>query len=216
MKFNQEDVEVLSRRVGYHGFFRIEVYELRHKMFRGGWSGSLSRELFDRGEAAAVLLYDPAQDVLVMVEQFRVGALADDASPWLLELVAGIIEPDEEPADVAKREVREEAGADAKQLEPIYQYYVSPGGCNEKIHLFYGEIDSTGVGGVYGLADEGEDIMVHVITREQALKWLHGGQITNAQTIIALQWLEAKLLREQSPAKRTRSKKAATKTEDAT
>jgi len=183
------DVEVLQQEACYEGFFTMKKLTIRHKLFNGGWGQPINRELFERGEAAAVLLYDPVLDVVVLTEQFRIGAL-NEPSPWIFELVAGIIEPGETPAEVAIRETQEESGAHITQLTPICQYLVSPGGTNEKLHVFMALLDSTDVGGIHGLEHEGEDIKVHKISRQQAYQGVVDGRINNAATVIALQWLQ--------------------------
>jgi ADP-ribose pyrophosphatase len=188
--FNQADVEQLQRERVFDGFFKLDRLQLRHQLFGGGWSESIQRELFVRDDAVCVLPYDPATDRVLLIEQFRVGALDDTRSPWLLELVAGIIEPGETPDDVAHREADEEAGATLLALAPICQYHVSPGGSQETIHLFCGRIDSRGLGGIYGLAHEGEDIRAQVMPRQQAYQAVIDGAINNAATIMALQWLQ--------------------------
>lgn len=183
-------VEILDKTVCYDGFFRMECYRLRHRLFSGAWSRVLTRELFERGHAAAVLPYDPGLDAVVLVEQFRIGALEAPGSPWLLEIVAGIIEPDETPEDVARREAVEEANCQIQELVHIYDYFVSPGGTSERISLFCGKVDASGAGGLCGLAAEEEDIRVIVVSFAEALAQLHAGKINSAAPIMALQWLQ--------------------------
>lgn len=188
--FNGEDMEVLSREVKFKGFFEIQQLSLRHKLFEGGWSDAFTRELFVRGQAVVVLLYDPQADALVMIEQFRVGAMEDHRSPWLMELVAGIVEPGESPEEVARRESMEEAGCEITDLIKLYDYWVSPGGTNETVVIFCGRVDSSDVRGVYGLKHEHEDIRVEVVPVESAIKAVEDGIINNAATIMAIQWLQ--------------------------
>ena len=188
--FGHDDVEVVEKRLVYDGFFKMQRFQLKHRLIEGGWSKVLSRECFDRGPSGGVLLYDPYKDAVVLVEQFRVGALEGNEGPWQLELVAGILEPGESPEDVVHRESIEEAGSDVLALEYIFEYYPSPGGSNEKLFLYCGGIDSTNVGGVHGLPEEGEDIWVQVFPREEAWHILQENYINNASTIIALQWLQ--------------------------
>ena len=197
--YGVEDVEVLAVETGYKGFFRINRYTLRHKLFAGGWSATLTRELFERGHAAAMLPYDPKTDQVVLLEQFRVGALGSERSPWLLEMVAGMIEPGEEAGEVIVREAQEEAGLSMGRSRFALSYLVSPGGTSERIDVFVGEVDSRKAEGLHGLAEEGEDIRLHVVSREQAYRWVEEGRIDNAATVIALQWLQLHLaeLREQ-------------------
>jgi nudix-type nucleoside diphosphatase (YffH/AdpP family) len=129
--FTKDDVEIIKREDLYRGFFRAEKLTLRHKKFEGGWSEPMGRELFVRDAAVVVLVYDPKHDTICLIEQFRVGAIEDPSGPWCLEIVAGMIEGDETPEDVARRELAEEAGIHQVELEYICHYLPSPGGCNE-------------------------------------------------------------------------------------
>ncbi len=184
----KKDFKILKAEIPYAGFFRLERYQLQHTLFKGGWSNTLTRELFERGTAAAVLLYDPNQDKIVLLEQFRIGAIQSD-NPWLFETVAGIIEQDELPDEVVKRETMEEAGTTISELEFIAEFFVSPGGTSEKIYLYCAKVDVNNVGRIQGVADEGEDIAVHVVAFTEAIKLLNEGKINSATPIIALQWL---------------------------
>lgn len=182
-------VQVLERETCFRGFYRLDRLRLRHRLFSGEMGKPLTRELFVRHDAVCVLPYDPQRDEVVLIEQFRVGAMDKSASPWLLELVAGLIDKDEEPEEVARREAVEEADLQLGSLWPITQYFPSPGGSDERVYLFLGRCSSIGVGGVHGLAEEGEDIRVHVWPLEDALAAVRDGRIGNAASIIALQWL---------------------------
>ncbi len=173
----------------YSGFFTVDKYQLKHDLYEGGET-EIVRELLHRGDAVAVLLYDPAHDKVVMIEQFRVGAIADEQGPWLLEIVAGVVEKNESIKDVARRECMEEAGVEVHAFESIHSFYSSPGGCSEKIYLMCGLIDSTDVGGVHGLDEEGEDIKVSVYDYEEIVDLLSTDRISSAMPIIALQWLQ--------------------------
>ena len=174
----------------FQGYFRIEKYRLTHEKYAGGWTGSFYREIFERGSAVAVMPYDPVNDRVVLIEQFRSGAIGTMDTPWMKEIVAGIIEPGESEIEVARRETIEEAGCAIQQLEKISQYYVSPGGTTEQCMLYYGRVDSNGVGGVHGLDHEFEDIKVEAVDYEQAEAWLKDGTINSAASIIGLQWLQ--------------------------
>ncbi|WP_318473035.1 ADP-ribose diphosphatase [Photobacterium leiognathi] len=189
--FCMEDVDILVKETVYQGFFKMVKYRFRHKLFAGGWSGEISREMFERGHAAALLPYDPITDEVVLIEQFRVGAMAAGCAPWQLEIVAGMIDhQDESTEDVVKREAVEEAGLIVAELEKVTRYLSSSGGCSEMLDIFVGTVDSTQAGGIHGLAEESEDIRVHVVSREQAYEWVESGKIENAASIIALQWLQ--------------------------
>lgn len=188
-QFGKDDVELESITDLYKGFFTLQKYRLRHKLFAGGWSNWMDRELLERGHAAALLLYDANLDQVVMVEQFRVGAMATSDSPWQLELVAGMFAPGEQAEEVVKRECDEEAGVSVTRCEKLLSYLPSAGGMTERIELFIGEVDASKAGGIYGLDAENEDILVHVLSREEAMACIETGRVDNAAAIIALQWL---------------------------
>jgi len=181
--------EVVEETPVYQGFFNMFRLKLRHTLFRGGWSGELTRELFHRGTCVAVIPYDPVNDTVVLIEQFRVGALKYKSDPWLLEIVAGAVEEGESPQDVAHREAREEAGCALKELVRIGEFFTTPGGSSEKITLFCGIVDTDGLGGNHGLEEEDEDIRVEVVGFDQAWAYWENGTIDSAIPIVALQWL---------------------------
>lgn len=187
--FNLTDVRLEQDEPLYQGFFRLHRLTLSHPRFEGG-RVRIQRELLDRGDAVCVLLYDPARDAVVLVEQFRAGALTKTDAPWLLELVAGIVESGESPEDVARRESIEESGIELGELIPITGYLPSPGGCDEWIELFCALVDAPESGGVFGLDEEGEDIKVHVIPAIEAFALVQQRVVNNAAAIIALQWLQ--------------------------
>ncbi|MGR9115788.1 MAG: NUDIX domain-containing protein [Gammaproteobacteria bacterium] len=184
-----KNFELLNKEVVYRGFFRLEKYRLKHELFAGGWSDELERELFRRGNCVAVLLYDPAKDAVVLIEQFRVGAILRPESAWLLEIVAGAIEEGESAEEVAYREAIEEAGCRIQELKIISEFYTTPGGSSEWLTLFCGKIDSTGVGGIHGLDHEHEDILVRAVSFDEAYQLLEQGKINSGIPIIAIQWL---------------------------
>ena len=190
---NQQDarVDLLEHSAVYEGFFRMDRYRLKHRCFDGGWTAELDREVFERGNAVALLPYDPKRDEVVLIEQFRVGAYAAGAEPWLLEIVAGIIEAGETPEAVARRESLEETGLEVGRIEPVANVFVSPGGATEQVAIFCGEVDSRAAGGIHGIPAEGEDIRVLVRGFAEILDDLSAGNLTNAPILIALQWLAA-------------------------
>lgn len=188
-EFTPQDVEIVSKETLFRGFFKMVKYTFRHKLFEGGWSQPIEREMFERGHAAALLPYDPIRDEVVIVEQIRVGAL-EHQNPWQYEIVAGIIDTDESAEQVARREAVEEAGVEVTHVLPITSYYPSSGGCSEKLDVMVGCVDATRAKGVHGLDYEGEDIRVQVMSREQAYQLVQQGVFENGATIIALQWLQ--------------------------
>ncbi len=186
-----------QKKLLYSGFFKLTGIQLQHDLFAGAQSPVLTRELLDRGHAVAVLPYDPVRDEVVLIEQFRIGAGEDETGPWLIEIIAGYQEHGESAEAVVHREAREEAGCKLTNLQSMYQYYSSPGGSNEQIQIFLGCTDTSLINGIHGLAEEGEDIKVHVISRKRAFDWLDSSRINSAAPIIALQWfrLNHKLIR---------------------
>ena len=182
-------VQIVARDNAYSGYFRIDRYRVRHKLFGGGTSPEIRRELFDRGNAVAVILYDPALDAVVLIDQFRIGALAAGWNPWVTEIVAGIIDPGETPEQVARRETTEETGCTATDLVLVHDYLVTPGCSNETVKLFCARVDAAKAGGIFGLKDEGEDIRVRAVPLPKALEALANGGINTSLGIIGLQWL---------------------------
>ena len=191
--FSQQDIEILGEQTLYEGFFTLKRIQFKHKLFSGGESGVVTRELLIKGAASAVIAYDPKEDSVILVEQVRIGAVyypESHRSPWLLELIAGMVEKGEKPEEVALRESEEEAGIQVKNLTHCLSVWDSPGGTVERIHLFAGEVDSSQAKGIHGLAEENEDIRVHVVKREQAYQWMCEGKIDNGIAVIGLQWLQ--------------------------
>ena len=188
--FAKNDVEIIARETLYSGFFSMDLYRFRHRLFNGEMSGEIRREIFERGHAAVLLPFDPVRDEVVLVEQIRIAAYDVSESPGLLEMVAGMIEEGETVEDVARREALEEAGLVVGRTKPVLSYLASPGGTSERLSIMVGEVDATTAEGIHGLADENEDIRVHVVSREQAYQWVEEGKIDNAASVIALQWLQ--------------------------
>lgn len=184
-----KDVEILSKETVFKGYFQVDRYRLRHRTFAGGWTDEMVREVFERGHAVVVLLYDPDRDKIALIEQFRPGAYAAGWHPWLVECVAGIIEDGEHPDDVARRETREEAGSDPTDMIHIGDYLVTAGGSSESCRLYCARVDSSAIAGTHGLAHEGEDIRVFVIDPAEALAMCRDGRINNAMAVLAIQWL---------------------------
>ena len=191
--FSQQDIEILGEQTLYEGFFTLKRIQFKHKLFAGGESGVVTRELLIKGAASAVIAYDPKEDSVILVEQVRIGAAyhpESNRSPWLLELIAGMVEKGEKPEEVALRESEEEAGIQVKNLTHCLSVWDSPGGTVERIHLFAGEVDSLQAKGIHGLAEENEDIRVHVVKREQSYQWMCEVKIANGIAVIGLQWLQ--------------------------
>jgi ADP-ribose pyrophosphatase len=189
LQFGAQDVRVLEDQAVWSGHFSMRRLTLQHRRFAGGWSDPVVREIFERGDAVAVLPYDPSTDSLVMIEQFRPGAVRGDDSPWMLELIAGVVEAGEGDEEVVHREAMEEAACELSELLPIATVFPSAGACTEQVRLFCGRVSKAAIGELHGVQEEGEDILVHSIPRADALQMLADDRIPNGHTLIALQWL---------------------------
>ena len=189
MNSSKKNIKIIEKIICYEGFFKLVRYRLKHSLFAGGWSAELGREVLERGHAAAVLPYDPVLDEVVMIEQFRPGALGHVDGAWLWEIVAGILEPNETPEQVVYREAVEEMGCPVSDIISIGEFFVSPGSTTETTALFCGRVDATKASGIHGVSSEYEDIQVHVVPFATALEMLSAGKIRFAPAVIGLQWL---------------------------
>lgn len=185
-------VVVSERHQPHAGFFGLEVLTLTHARFDGTTSPKVSREVFLSGDAVTVLPYDPVRDRVLLIEQMRVGPLGrGDPLPWQLEAIAGRIDPGETPEDAARREAVEEAGLDLGTLLKVAEYYPSPGAVAEYLYSFVALCDlPDGIAGVFGSAEEAEDIRGLILSFDALLAALSEGEITNAPLILSVLWLQ--------------------------
>ncbi|MFQ0998077.1 ADP-ribose diphosphatase [Gilliamella sp. BG6] len=191
VNFDKNDVFNLTKRILYKGFFSLLEYRFQYRKFDGSISEIVTREILERGHAVVLLAYDVKRDEVVLIEQIRIAAIETQDSPWILELIAGMMDHENESfEEVARREAMEEAGVVIGRCKPIISYLASPGGLTEQLHILVGEVDSSTAEGIHGIDEENEDIKVHVVSRTQAYQWVKDGVINNAASIIALQWLE--------------------------
>ncbi len=184
-----QQFEIVEKKICYDGCFRLSRYLVKHTLFAGGWTPNLVREVLERGQAVAVLPYDPVTDQVIMIEQFRPGPMVQGEYAWLWEIIAGIVEPNETYEAVAHREAKEEANCVLTELISICNFFVSPGSTSETTTLFCGKVDATKIGGLHGIKEEHEDIQVHVISFKKAMQMIEQGQIRFAPAVIGLQWL---------------------------
>lgn len=192
-EFGKQDVEILKKEKLFSRFFNVSLVTFKHKLFAGGWSEPVKREIFERGDAVVVLPYDPVRDEIVLIEQVRIGAILNADHPWTFELVGGMVEENQTIESVAKRETLEETGLIAQALWPMQSYLSSCGGTSERIYLFLAEVDSTKTQAICGVEYENEDIKVHVFSRQEVMDWLNQGKIENASALIGLHWLQQNL-----------------------
>lgn len=191
----KKTLTIQKNKTVFKGFFQVNHIEFNHALYQGGTSKCLTREVFTRGEAVVVLLYDIDAQQVVLVEQCRAGALkAAQTSQqlqqaWLLEPVAGGIDADETALQAAKRETYEETGLNIEKPEFICKFYPSPGACDEILHLYACPVDVRQVLVHAGKTDENEDIKVVRLSFAKAKQSLVAGEYNVASTYIALQWL---------------------------
>lgn len=172
----------------YDGHFKVDLLQLSYDRFAGGKCTNVKRELVHRQNTVAVVPYDPVQDKVIIVEQFRVGAMRM-TSPWLKEIVAGLQEPHENPELTAVRECQEETGCPATELIPISEFYTSPGGLAEWVQLYLARVSVDDIKLHAGLEQENEDIRVSAVAMDAISGMLNKGEICSAIGIIGLQWL---------------------------
>ncbi|MGB2077479.1 MAG: NUDIX domain-containing protein [Pseudoalteromonas tetraodonis] len=189
-QFTHDDVRLKPIENLYDGFFKINLYQFKHALFAGGESEVIRREILERGDAVAVLPYDPVTEQVLLIEQIRIGAIKSKHTPWLLECIAGMTDGSEDYESVVKKEAFEEAGLNLTELEFMLSYLSSPGGTTERLFLYLAHADLSQMStGIYGLDTEGEDIKTHIMDLDEALERLNRGEIDNAATVICLQWL---------------------------
>lgn len=188
-RFTDADVEVIAKDTPFKGYFQVDRYRLRHRRFDGTWTQEIVREVFERGHASVVLLYDPERDRVAMIEQFRPGAFAAGWYPWQVECVAGIIEEGETAEGVARRESAEEAGTEPTDMIEVGKYLVTAGASSESCALFCARVDASTIDGLHGLEHEGEDIRVFTLPTDEAYEMTKDGRICNSMAVLAVQWL---------------------------
>ena len=184
-----ETVELVRHEVAFQGYFKVGRYFFRHSLFQGGTSDVISREVFECGQVGAILPYDPRRDEIVLIRQFRAGSYVCGRHPFGWEIPAGILEPGETPETLVVRELKEEANIAVKRIERLYTLTLSPGALAQSCTLFVGETDAATAGGIFGVASEGENILVKTFTLSEALAMTAHNEIDNMVGVCALQWL---------------------------
>jgi len=187
-------VKILKTEQAYTGFYRLDKCTLQFERFDGTMSHKVIRENFYRGDSVAVLIHDPEKRLILLAKQFRYSVYTKDPQKaWFLEIVAGSGEPNEEPETTIVREIKEEANLDIQKedLEFINKFYVSPGGTSERISLFAIAVSLDNAETSFtGKQDENEDIEIIPTQYDDAFCLMDTGEICDAKTIIALQWLK--------------------------
>lgn len=195
------EVEVTSTTLSYARFFAVEDLRIAWRQFDGTMGAPADRAVFVMADAVTVLPYDPVRDRVLLIEQFRTGPFArGDGAAWQLEAVAGRIDPGESPEDAARREAMEEAGLTLTDLLPVAGYYPSPGAISEFLYSYVALVDlPDDSAGVFGVADEAEDIRGHLIPFDRMMDLVATGEIANAPLILTALWLQRERARLRRP-----------------
>ncbi len=179
------------KRKVFNGFFSVEEHDISFKKFDGSQSKVVTRGALVSSDAVIVLPYDPVNDRVLLVEQFRTGPyVKGDVNPWLLEPIAGLIDVGETPEEAGLREAKEEACLDLERLELVARSYPSPGISTEFFHQFIGIVslpESTDV--IAGLKTESEDIRSHIFTLEEFSGMISNCSINVGPAILLGLWL---------------------------
>lgn len=193
--YGKTDFQILKRETLYKGFVQVEKLTVEHRLFDQSAyiQPPIERELVHRHEAAGVLLYDDQHQCFGLIEQFRVGAIQHGDSPWHLEVIAGLIDEGESPEQCIRREAVEESGCHVQDLTHLFSFYPSSGASSEYFHLYAAETDLSDKKGNFGVANEGEDIKLHIIAYQDLAALMAQGRLQNAPVIMALQWLQQHL-----------------------
>ena len=187
-----DDVTIADRRLPYAQFFAVEEFDVAWRRFDGTLNRPAPRTAFIGGDAVTVLPYDPIRDRVLVIEQFRAGPYGrGDGQAWSIEAIAGRIDPGETPEQAGRREAMEEAGLILTDLLPVAGYYPSPGAVSEYLYSYVALTDlPDGSSGVFGLADEAEDIRGHLVSFDRLMALVASGEINNAPLILTALWLQ--------------------------
>jgi len=180
--------EIISKKNLYKGFFESNELKLKFRKHDGSWSPVIKREVFGGAHVSTLLPYDPKKDEIILIQQFRAGVISRCADEYLYEIVAGIIDDNENPEETAKRECFEETGCNVKDIMPIQNYFPAPGSSESFYHVFLGEVESFKGERITGLENENEDILVKSFSVNEVKNLLNEKKIINGVTLIALQW----------------------------
>jgi nudix-type nucleoside diphosphatase (YffH/AdpP family) len=182
-----ERVRIQSVDVLSDNWYTLRKFTFDFQRRNGQWQ-TLSREAYDRGNGAAILLYNARRHTVVLTRQFRLPAFVNDHPGMLIEACAGLLDKDDAETCIRK-ETEEETGYRIANVRKIFEAFMSPGSVTEKLHFFVGEYeanDKVSAGG--GLEDDGEDIDVLEMTLNEALALIDTGEIMDAKTIMLLQY----------------------------
>ena len=190
-EMNRTHVSTHNKSTVYQGFFSVEEHSLSYRKFNEEQSAVVTRSALISSDAVIVLPYDPINDRVLLIEQFRMGPyVKGDEAPWVLEPIAGLIDAGETPESAGIREAREEAHLELKKLVLVARSYPSPGISTEFFHQYIGIVslpESTKL--VSGLASESEDIRSHIFSFKTFFDMISKGEINVGPAILLGLWL---------------------------
>jgi len=189
MRMTKDDFKIIEKKCLHRGHLTVDEVILRHKLFEGGMTNPISREVVQRAAAVGVLPYDPIRDEVVLIRQFRTGVMIAQQNPWLVETVAGLIEENETPEDVARRECIEETGCEISELHHICDFFSSPGMLSEVVKMYCGITSTTNAGGFHGLKQEDEDIEAIIVPWSQLCDDIDAKKCFDPKIMLAVMWL---------------------------
>lgn len=186
-------VRITAQETLSDNWYVLKKYSFDLLRRNGTWQ-TQTREVYDRGNGATILLYNRARRTVLLIRQFRMPTFVNGYHGFLIESAAGLLD-NASPEERIRKEAEEETGYRVRSIEKIYDAFMSPGSVTERIHFFIGEYeagDRIGEGG--GLVEEGEDIEVLELGFEQAIAMVASGEIVDGKTIMLLQYLELRLM----------------------
>jgi ADP-ribose pyrophosphatase len=180
--------KIINKKNLYSGFFSLNKYEFIHEKHNGEWTSTVEREVFSGAHVSSLLPYDPIKKEIILIQQFRAGALSRYDENYLLEIVAGIVDEGENPEQTAIRECFEETGCEVKKIHPIQSYFPAPGSSESFYHIYLGEVQAFDGERIKGIEKENEDILVKSFKIDEVRQMLKEKKIMNGLTLVALQW----------------------------
>jgi len=171
-------------------WYKLDKVNFEYQLKNGEWQNQ-SRESYDRGDGAAILLYNPTKKTVILTKQFRMPSyLNENEDGMMIEVCAGLLDADD-PLTCIKKEAEEETGYKINNPKKIFEIFSTPGAVTEKIHYFIAEYnDEMKMNEGGGLEDETEEIEVLELDFENALTMISTGEICDAKTIILLQYAQ--------------------------
>jgi len=193
MKIKKINLKFKNINKVFNGFNKVKRYKFQHKLFDSSWSNIISREILITKNAVAILPYDKVKNKVILIKQFRLGAILSNYNPFQIEIIAGLVEKsDKDLKSAVIREAKEEAGIEVKykKIQSIRDVLNSSGSTNESTSIFFCECTFKKLKKIRGNFNEDENIKVLELSPRKALELLFKKKIHSVNTIIALEWFK--------------------------